>query len=52
MADVKVDMPANMVNLNKPPRRYDIIDLFIVSGYNFFTFILGLGLGYFLWGAK
>ena len=45
-------MPETMVTFGKKVRQYDIIDLFIVSFYNFFTFALGLGLGFLLWGMK
>jgi hypothetical protein len=46
------DLPEQMITFDKKVRRYDIIDLFIVSFYNFFTFALGLGLGFLLWGMQ
>lgn len=51
MADID-DLPGQMVSFDKKTRKYDIIDLFIVSFYNFFTFALGLGLGFLLWGMR
>ena len=52
MTDISDDFPDKMVTIEGKIRQYDIIDLFIVSGYNFFTFALGLGLGFLLWGLK
>ena len=52
MADISNNPPDRMIRVNKKPRQYDLIDLFIVSFYNFFTLALGLGLGYLLWGLK
>ncbi len=46
------DLPEQIVSFRKKSRQYDIIDLFVVSFYNFFTFALGLGLGFILWGMK
>ena len=47
------DLPETRpVSFGKKMRKYDIIDLFIVSFYNFFTFALGLGLGFLLWCIK
>jgi len=46
------DLPEQMVTFDKKVRQYDILDLFIVSFYNFFTFALGLGLGFLLWGMQ
>ena len=46
------DLPDKMVEMKSKHRQYDLIDLFIVSFYNFFTFSLGLGLGFLLWGLK
>ena len=48
----ETDLPDTFVSLRKKPRQYDIIDLFVVSFYNFFTFALGLVLGFILWGLK
>ena len=42
MTDMK-DLPKQMVKLESKHRQYDLIDLFIVSFYNFFTFALGMG---------
>jgi hypothetical protein len=58
MTDMSDDLPDHVIRklitptMNKKPRQYDLIDLFIVSFYNFFTLALGLGLGYLLWGLK
>lgn len=46
------DLPKRMVKLDGKLRQYDLVDLFIVSFYNFFTFALGLGLGFILWGMQ
>ena len=51
MTDMK-DLPKQMVKLESKYRQYDLIDLFIVSFYNFFTFALGMGCGFLLWGMK
>ena len=51
MTDI-TDLPEQMVKLESKHRQYDLMDLFIVSFYNFFTFALGLGLGLLLWGMK
>jgi hypothetical protein len=45
-------LPEQMAMFDKKARQYDVIDLFIFSLYNFFTFALGLGLGFLMWGMK
>jgi hypothetical protein len=53
MTDIKIeDLPKQMIKLDSKTRQYDLVDLFIVSFYNFFTFALGLGLGFLMWGLK
>jgi hypothetical protein len=52
MTDISDDFPDEMISIKSKTRRYDIVDLFIVSFYNFFTFALGLGLGFLMWGLK
>jgi hypothetical protein len=52
VTDMKDDLPEKIAHLKRKPRQYDLADLFIVSFYNFFTFALGLGLGYILWGMQ
>ena len=52
MTDFKEGLPKVSAKPKGAFRRYDIFDLFIVSFYNFFTFALGLGLGYLIWGMN
>ena len=42
-------LPGNRVTKLAPSRRYDIVDLLIVSLYNAIIFATGLGLGWLLW---
>ena len=52
MTDISDDFPDEIISIKGKARQYDIVDLFIVSFYNFFTFALGLGLGFLIWGLK
>jgi len=36
----------------REPRRYDLVDMFIIGFYNLVIFGVGLGAGWFIWGGK
>ena len=36
----------------REPRRYDLVDMFIIGFYNLVIFSIGLGAGWFIWGGK